>query len=94
MAGFDGVLILGANGYLFDHFLRDGTNRRADAYGGSLEKRALIMLVVVDAVCSVCGEDSVAIRLSPLNPYNDMYDSDPETTFGNAVAQLNGIGHA
>jgi len=93
-AGFDGVEIHGANGYLIDQFLRDGTNRRADAYGGSLENRARFMLEVVDAVCSVWGADRVAIRLSPLNPYNDMYDSDPETTFGYAVAQLNGFGLA
>ncbi|MCP5274028.1 MAG: alkene reductase [Burkholderiales bacterium] len=88
-AGFDGVEIHGANGYLLDQFLRDGTNHRTDAYGGSLENRARLMLEVVEAVCSVWGGDHVGIRLSPLQPFNDMHDSDPEKTFSFVVKQLN-----
>ena len=93
-AGFDGVEIHGANGYLLDQFLRDGTNKRTDAYGGSLANRARFMLEVTEAVCSVWGADRVAIRLSPLNPYNDMHDSDPRATFSYAVEQLNRFGLA
>lgn len=93
-AGFDGVEIHAANGYLIDQFLRDGTNRRRDAYGGSCENRARFMLEVVDAVCSVWGADRVAIRLSPLNTYNDMRDSNPQKTFSYAVEQLNDFGLA
>ncbi len=93
-AGFDGVEIHGANGYLLDQFLRDGTNHRADTYGGSLENRARLMLEVVAAVCSVWGGNRVGIRLSPLQPYNDMYDSNPEMTFTYMVEQLNPFGLA
>jgi len=88
-AGFDGVEIHGANGYLLDQFLRDGANHRTDAYGGSIENRARLMLEVVEAVCSVWGGNRVGIRLSPLQPFNDMYDSDPEKTFSFIVEQLN-----
>src|SRR3569623_1064010 len=93
-AGTDGVEIHGANGYLLDQLQRDGTNKRTDAYGGSLAIRARFMLEVTEAVCSVWGADRVAIRLSPLNPYNDMYDSDPRATFSYAVEQLNRFGLA
>lgn len=93
-AGFDGVEIHGANGYLLDQFLRDGTNKRTDAYGGSLANRARFMLEVTEAVCSVWGSNRVGIRLSPLNAYNDMYDSHPEETFNYAVEQLNRLGLA
>lgn len=93
-AGFDGVEIHGANGYLLDQFLRDGTNHRADAYGGSLENRARLILEVVAAVCSVWDGHRVGIRLSPLQPYNDMYDSNPEMTFTYMVEQLNPFGLA
>jgi len=89
LAGFDGVEIHGANGYLLDQFLRDGTNHRTDTYGGSLENRARLMLEVVEAVCTVWGGSRVGIRLSPLQPFNDMYDSDPEKTFSFVVEQLN-----
>lgn len=88
-AGFDGVEIHGANGYLLDQFLRDGTNHRTDAYGGSLENRARLMFEVVEAVCSVWSGNRVGIRLSPIQPFNDMYDSDPERTFSFAVGRLN-----
>lgn len=87
-AGFDGVEIHGANGYLLDQFLRDGSNQRSDAYGGSLEKRARLMLEVTRAVCEEVGADRVGIRLSPLQPFNDMKDSDPEATFSYIVEQL------
>jgi N-ethylmaleimide reductase len=76
-AGFDGVEIHGANGYLLDSFLRDGSNRRAGPYGGPLENRARLMFEVVDAVADVWGADRVGLRISPLNSYNDMRDSDP-----------------
>ena len=76
-AGFDGVEVHGANGYLLDEFLRDGSNQRTGPYGGSIENRARLMLEVVDAVCRVWGSDRVGLRLSPLNSYNSMRDSDP-----------------
>ncbi len=76
-AGFDGVEVHGANGYLLDQFLRDGFNQRSGRYGGSVENRARLMLEVIDAVCGVWGSDRVGLRLSPLNSYNSMIDSDP-----------------
>ncbi len=76
-AGFDGVQVHGAHGYLIDQFLRDGTNDRSDAWGGSLEKRARLLLEIVDAVSAVFGADRVSVRISPLVGYNDMLDSDP-----------------
>ncbi len=91
-AGFDGVEIHGANGYLLDQFLRDGANKRTDAYGGPLENRARLMLEVTQAVCEVWGANRVGIRLSPLQPAQDMFDSNPEATFSYAVEQLNRFG--
>ena len=76
-AGFDGVEVHGANGYLLDQFLRDGSNRRDGPYGGPLEHRARLLLEVLAAVCEVWSGDRVGLRLSPLNSYNDMRDSDP-----------------
>lgn len=76
-AGFDGVEVHGANGYLLDQFLRDGTNQRDDHYGGSRENRARLLFEVISAVSEVWGSDRVGLRLSPLNSYNDMRDSDP-----------------
>ncbi len=76
-AGFDGVEVHGANGYLLDEFLRDGANKRTGPYGGSIENRARLMLKVLDAVISVWGADRVGLRISPLNSYNSMIDSDP-----------------
>lgn len=76
-AGFDGVEVHGANGYLLDEFLRDGANKRSGPYGGSIENRARLMLEVLDAAISVWGADRVGLRISPLNSYNSMIDSDP-----------------
>lgn len=88
-AGFDGVEVHGANGYLLDQFLRDGSNQREDRYGGSLENRARLLLEVVDEVTQIWGADRVGVRLSPLQPFNDVSDSDPQTTFSYAVDHLN-----
>ncbi|UEM23351.1 alkene reductase [Skermanella mucosa] len=93
-AGFDGVEIHAANGYLIDQFLRDGTNKRTDAYGGSVENRARLMLEVTEAVVGVWGGDRVGIRLSPISPANDISDSDPDPVFTYAVEQLNRFGLA
>jgi N-ethylmaleimide reductase len=76
-AGFDGVEIHGANGYLIDEFLRDGANHRTGPYGGPVENRARFLLEIVDAVITVWGSDRVGLRISPLNSYNSMIDSDP-----------------
>jgi 2,4-dienoyl-CoA reductase-like NADH-dependent reductase (Old Yellow Enzyme family) len=80
-AGFDGVEIHGANGYLLDQFLQDSTNRRTDAYGGTREKRARLMLEVADAVIDVWGSDRVGMHLAPRMDSHDMGDSDPLATF-------------
>ncbi|HEU4408281.1 MAG TPA: alkene reductase [Polyangiaceae bacterium] len=87
-AGFDGVELHGANGYLIDQFLRDGSNRRSDAYGGSVENRARFLLEVTEAVTGVWGPERVGVRLSPLGSYNDMADSDPAATFSYAAREL------
>jgi N-ethylmaleimide reductase len=76
-AGFDGVEVHGANGYILDEFLRDGANQRTGPYGGSIENRARLMLEVIQATCDVWGSDRVGLRISPLNSYNSMVDSDP-----------------
>lgn len=76
-AGFDGIEIHGANGYLLDEFLRDGSNQRTDGYGGSIGNRARLMLEVLEAVSAVWGSQYVGLRISPLNSYNSMLDSDP-----------------
>ena len=76
-AGFDGVEVHGANGYLLDEFLRDGSNRRSGPYGGPIEHRARLLLEVLEAVCGVWGSRRVGLRMSPLNGYNHMRDSDP-----------------
>lgn len=91
-AGFDGVEIHAANGYLLDQFLRDGSNKRMDNYGGSLENRTRFLLEVTKAVTDVAGSDKVGLRLSPVNPFNDMQDSDPQALFNyvaNALNQFN-----
>ena len=89
MAGFDGIEIHGANGYLLDEFLRDGSNQRSGAYGGSVENRARLMLEVLEATIAVWGSDHVGLRLSPLNSYNSMKDSDPIGTFTWLATRLN-----
>jgi N-ethylmaleimide reductase len=76
-AGFDGVEVHAANGYLIDQFLRDGVNDRTDGYGGSMENRARLLFEVLTAVTAAVGADRVGVRLSPLNSYNSMKDSDP-----------------
>ena len=93
-AGFDGVEVHGANGYLLDQFLRDGSNRRTDRYGGSVENRARLLLEVTEAVVGVWGKERVGARLSPGNPFNDMADSDPPAAFGYAARELDKLGLA
>ena len=77
-AGFDGVEIHGANGYLLDQFAKDGANKRTDAYGGAIENRARLMLEVAEAVAKEIGGDRTGIRLSPVTPANDVSDSNPQ----------------
>jgi N-ethylmaleimide reductase len=93
-AGFDGVEIHAANGYLLDQFLNSGTNQRTDKYGGSIENRARLLLEVVEAVSGIWGADRVGVRLSPLGTFNDMYDQDPEKTFGCVAKMLSERGLA
>jgi N-ethylmaleimide reductase len=88
-AWFDGVEIHAANGYLIDQFLRDGSNHRTDRYGGSVENRVRFLSEVTEAVVRTWSSDHVGVRLSPLNPYNDMRDSDPLKTFTYATHELN-----
>ncbi|MBC7786295.1 MAG: alkene reductase [Methylophilaceae bacterium] len=88
-AGFDGVEIHAANGYLLDQFLRDGSNKRTDNYGGSFENRTRLLLEVTEAVVAVAGADKVGLRLSPANPFNDMHDSHPQSLFNYVVTALN-----
>lgn len=88
-AGFDGVEIHGANGYLIEQFLEDGTNKRTDAYGGSLENRARLLFEVLDAVKAVVPADRVGLRLSPMNKFGDASDSDPVALYSHVVGRLN-----
>jgi len=87
-AGFDGVHVHGANGYLLDQFLQDSTNLRTDEYGGSLENRARLMLEVTDACIEVWGKDRVAVHLAPRMDAHDMKDSQPADTFGYVAREL------
>ena len=87
-AGFDGVEVHGANGYLLDQFLEDSTNQRTDEYGGSVENRARLLFDVIDAVTAVWGSVRVGVRLSPGGSFNDMGDSQPQQTFGYVVRRL------
>jgi N-ethylmaleimide reductase len=93
-AGFDGVEIHAANGYLIDQFLRDGTNRRTDRYGGSIENRTRLLAEVAAAVTEVAGGARTGIRFSPLSPVNDISDSNPEPLFRAAVDVINRYGLA
>lgn len=88
-AGFDGVEVHGANGYLLDQFMRDSANQRSDMYGGSLENRCRLLLEVTKAVIQVWGADKVGVRLSPLNSYNSMKDSNPQKLTTYVVSELN-----
>ncbi len=88
-AGFDGVEIHAANGYLLDQFLKDGANKRDDSYGGSIENRMRLTLEVTQAVTDIWGGDRVGIRISPTGTFNSMSDSDPQTLYNHLVQQLN-----
>jgi N-ethylmaleimide reductase len=88
-AGFDGVEVHAGNGYLLDQFLRSSTNRRTDAYGGSKENRARLLMEVLEAVCKAVGSDRVGVRLTPSTPFNDISDAHPQETFDYVVDQLN-----
>jgi N-ethylmaleimide reductase len=87
-AGFDGVEVHAANGYLLDQFINSSTNRRTDAYGGPIENRMRLLIDVVEAVSDVWGQDRIGVRLSPLGTFNDMGDDDPETTFSTIAKTL------
>jgi N-ethylmaleimide reductase len=87
-AGFDGVEIHAANGYLLDQFLKTGSNHRTDAYGGSIENRARLLIEVTKAVVGAIGGGRVGIRLSPVTPANDVVDADPQPLFDHVLRQL------
>ncbi len=91
-AGFDGVEIHSANGYLLDQFVRDGTNRRDDRYGGSLENRSRLLMEVLSAVLETWEPSRVGVRISPENSFNDIRDSDPQATFNFIATALSGKG--
>lgn len=93
-AGFDGVEIHGANGYLLDQFLRNGSNKRTDRYGGSVENRARLLLEVTDAAIQAWDKDRVGVRLSPGGTFNDMADSDTVGTFSYVIRELDRRGVA
>src|SRR5271156_4862190 len=93
-AGFDGVELHAANGYLIDQFLQDGSNKRNDIYGGSIENRARLLLEVTQALASVWGGDRVAVRIGPSGRWNGMSDSDPKALFGYVADALNRFGLA
>jgi N-ethylmaleimide reductase len=88
-AGFDGVEIHGANGYLIDQFIKDGTNKRTDEYGGSIENRSRFLFEVVSAVCNAIGSERTALRLSPSGTFNSMTDSNPREDFTYICKKLN-----
>lgn len=88
-AGFDGVEVHGANGYLLEQFLHDSTNKRTDRYGGSIENRARLLLEVTQAMIEVWGADRVGVRLSPFGTYNDVGDSDPIKLYSYVLGELN-----
>ena len=93
-AGFDGVELHAANGYLLDQFLQDGSNKRTDAYGGSVENRSRFLMEVVEALVSVWGGNRVAVRIGPGGTWNSMSDSKPSALFGYVAEQLNRFGLA
>jgi N-ethylmaleimide reductase len=93
-AGFDGVEIHGANGYLIDQFIRSGSNRRTDEFGGSVENRLRFPVMVVEAVAEVWGTERTGIRVSPTGSFNDMHDDDPVATYAAFARRLDEIGIA
>ena len=93
-AGFDGVEIHAANGYLLDQFLRDGTNRRLDNYGGSIANRMRLLREVVEGVIGVVDSQRVSVRISPVNPFNDMHDTEPQLLFNQVARELSEFGLA
>jgi N-ethylmaleimide reductase len=90
-AGFDGVEVHGANGYLLEQFAKDGTNKRTDAYGGSIENRAKLMLEVANAVAAEAGSERTGIRISPVTPANDISDSNPQPLYDTIVDHLSAL---
>lgn len=94
LAGFDGVEVHGANGYLLDQFLQDGSNKRADIYGGSIQNRARFLLEVVNIATDIWGKGRVGVRLSPYGTFNDVSDSDPVALFTYVLTELNNRGIA
>lgn len=93
-AGFDGVEIHGANGYLLDQFMESGTNRRTDLYGGPVANRSRLLFEIVEALIPIWGPDRIGVRLSPLGSFNDMSDANPEETFGYIAEKLSDYGLA
>ena len=93
-AGFDGVELHGAHGYLLDAFLRDGTNHRTDAYGGSIENRARLLLEVVKACADAIGANRLGVRISPVSTAGNSRDSNPQALFNHVVEGLNPFGLA
>ncbi|MEJ8835517.1 alkene reductase [Ramlibacter sp. AN1133] len=93
-AGFDGVEVHGANGYLLDQFLKTGANQRRDDYGGSIPNRARLLLEVMRAVAEEVGAERVGVRLSPVTPANDIVDENPQALFDHVVRELAGLGLA
>jgi N-ethylmaleimide reductase len=90
-AGFDGVEIHSAHGYLLDEFIRDGANTRTDGYGGSVEKRARLILEVTSAVAEEIGAERTGVRISPVSPVNEMWATDPQTQFNYVVEKLSAL---
>ena len=93
-AGFDGVEVHAANGYLIDQFLRSGSNHRSDAYGGSIENRARLLVEVMSAIAQEIGADRTGIRLSPVTPSNDAQDANPQPLFNHVARALGPLGLA
>ncbi len=93
-AGFDGVELHGANGYLVDQFLQDGSNKRTDGYGGPIENRARFLLEALGELIAVFGANRVGLRLSPEGQWGDVHDSDPSATFGWLAERLSSLGLA
>jgi N-ethylmaleimide reductase len=91
-AGFDGVELHAANGYLLDQFLRDGTNKRTDQYGGSVQNRSRLVIEVVRALAAVWPTNRIGIRFSPFSSFGDIADNDPMATFGHVIEQVSGLG--